>query len=70
MTKTQPITRRLLRLKPAAEYVSLSTWKLRNMIQQGEIPVVITGESAPWLVDVRDLDGWIDSRKVRLNEVG
>lgn len=68
MTKS-PIPRRLLRLKPAAEYVSLSTWTLRRMIQQGELPAVITGEGAPWLVDVQDLDEWISSKKMRLNEV-
>jgi excisionase family DNA binding protein len=57
--------RRLLRLKPAAEYVSLSTGTLRRMIQQGDLPAVITGEGAPWLLDVRDLDAWIESKKSR-----
>lgn len=66
MTKAQPNTRRLLRLKPAAEYVSLSVWSLRRMIQQGEIPAIVRQEGVPWLVDVQDLDGWIDRNKVTL----
>ena len=66
MTKPQPISRRLLRLKPAADYVSLSYWTLRRMIQEGELPVVQTGANAPWLVDVRDLDFWIEKNKTRL----
>jgi hypothetical protein len=66
VTKTQPITRRLLRLKPAADYVSMSTWTLRRLIQQGEIPV-IQRENAPWLVDVEDLNGWIERSKQRLS---
>jgi len=65
VTKPQPISRRLLRLKPAAEYVSLSVWTLRGMIQKGELPV-IQQPNAPWLVDVRDLDSWIEQNKTRL----
>jgi hypothetical protein len=66
VTKAQPITRRLLRLKPAADYVSMSTWTLRRLIQQGEIPV-IQRENAPWLVDVEDLNVWIERSKQRLS---
>ncbi len=66
MTKPQPITRRLLRLKIAAQYVSLSTWTLRGMIQRGELPVVRGAEGAPWLLDIRDLDNWIEQNKCRL----
>jgi excisionase family DNA binding protein len=55
--------RRLLRLKPAAEYLSISIWTLRAMIQRGELPVIKPSENAPWLVDLNDLDAWIDRRK-------
>jgi excisionase family DNA binding protein len=51
--------RRLLRLKQAAEYLSLSTWTLRRLIQEGELPIVSYGPNAPWLIDVRDLDDWV-----------
>jgi excisionase family DNA binding protein len=60
---TKPQTRRLLRLKPAAEYLSLSTWTLRRLVQGGELPIIKYGENAPWLIDVRDLDGWIEQHK-------
>jgi len=63
MHKPQPVTPRLLRLKAAAEYMSRSTWKLRHMIQRGEIPVVQDGDNAPWLVDIGDLDRWIELHK-------
>jgi excisionase family DNA binding protein len=55
--------RRLLRLRAAAEYLSMSTGKLRALIQAGEIPLVKYGENAPWLVDIRDLDRWIEKNK-------
>lgn len=63
MTKLQPSLRRLLRLKEAAEYVSLSPWKLRKLVQDGHLPVVKYGENAPWLLDLRDLDGWVERHK-------
>jgi len=59
-------SRRLLRLKPAAEYLSMSPGKLRALIQAGEIPVVKYGENAPWLIDVRDLDSWIERSKTNV----
>lgn len=55
--------RRLLRLKAAAEYLSLSTWKLRRLIQEGRIPVVQDGDGSPFLVDLRDLDGYVERNK-------
>jgi excisionase family DNA binding protein len=63
MTKLQPSARRLLRLKQAAQYVSLSPWKLRKLVQDGQLPIVKYGENTPWLVDVRDLDGWVERHK-------
>jgi len=63
MTKLQPSTRRLLRLKEAAQYVSLSPWKLRKLVQDGQLPVVKYGENTPWLLDMRDLDGWVERHK-------
>ena len=50
------VVRPLLRLKPAAQYLSMSPGKLRALIQTREIPIVKYGENAPWLIDVRDLD--------------
>jgi excisionase family DNA binding protein len=56
-------SRRLLRLKAAAEYLSLSPWKLRSLIQSGRLPVVQDSEGSPFLMDVRDLDLYVERNK-------
>lgn len=56
--------RRLVRLRPAAKYLSVSAAVLRRLIQQGAIPYIQPAEHAPWLVDVEDLDSWIRKNKV------
>jgi excisionase family DNA binding protein len=60
-------SKRLLRLKPAAAYLSISTAYLRRLIQRGELDVIRMddGGHAPWLVDVRDLDEWVERTKTR-----
>lgn len=58
-----PTTRRLLKVKQASEYLSVSPKKLRALIQAGDIPFVKLGDGAPWLVDLRDLDGLIERSK-------
>jgi len=63
MTPSPKADRRLLRLKPAAEYLSLSVWTLRRLVQQSEIPIIKYGDNTPWLIDVRDLDTWIQRHK-------
>jgi excisionase family DNA binding protein len=55
--------RRLLRTKEAAEYLSLSPWKLRRLTQEGRLPVVQDADGSPFLFDLRDLDGYIDRNK-------
>jgi excisionase family DNA binding protein len=61
--------RRLLRLKPAAAYLSIGPNTLRGIIQRGELPITKLVESpgAPWLVDRRDLDSFIEKCKVTLS---
>ena len=59
----QPTRQRLLRLKPAAEYLSMSTWSIRRLIQNGEIPVLQSQQGAPFLVDIRDLDRYVERTK-------
>jgi len=56
-------SRRLLRLKAAAEYLSLSPWKVRSLIQAGRLPVVQDGEGSPFLLDMRDLDNYVERNK-------
>jgi excisionase family DNA binding protein len=56
-------SRRLLRVKAAAEYLSLSPWKVRCLIQAGRLPVVQDELGSPFLLDVRDLDNYVDRNK-------
>jgi len=63
MTKLQPGARRLMRIREAAQYLCLSPWKLRHIIQSGELPIIKYNENAPWLLDLRDLDTWVDRNK-------
>jgi len=56
--------RRLVRLKAAARYLSISVAQLRTRIQRGEIPCIPQGDHAIWLVDIEDLDDWIRKSKV------
>jgi len=58
--------RRLLRVKSAADYLSVSKRVLRRFIQEGQIPIVQYGENAAWLLDLNDLDRWIEQHKVTL----
>jgi excisionase family DNA binding protein len=55
--------KRLLRVREAAEYLSLSPWKLRRLIQDGRLPIVQASEGGAWRVDVRDLDAFIEQNK-------
>jgi excisionase family DNA binding protein len=63
MTTTATIQRRLIRTKDAAAYLSMSDWKLRRLIQEGTFPVVQDHEGGPFLLDVRDLDSYVESHK-------
>ena len=55
--------KRLLRTKDAAEYLSVSPWKLRKLVQDGLLPIVQDREGAAWRVDMRDLDAFIERNK-------
>jgi excisionase family DNA binding protein len=54
---------RLMRVKDASKYLAISPGSLRAIVQRGELPAVIPGNNAPWLLDVKDLDLWIDRHK-------
>ncbi len=58
------ISPRLLDLADAARYLSMGDKSLRKLIQKGELPFVqtIAGRS-PYLLDIRDLDRWIEKSK-------
>jgi excisionase family DNA binding protein len=57
------INSRALKTKQAAQYLSISAWKLRNLVQGGEIPCILGGGTSPWLFDIRDLNNWIERNK-------
>jgi excisionase family DNA binding protein len=57
------MAKRLLRIREAAEYLSLSPWKLRRLVQDGQLPLVQACEGGAWRVDVRDLDAFIERNK-------
>jgi hypothetical protein len=60
--------RRALRLKAAAQYMSISPRQVRALVQAGELPIVrlFENDRGPWLLDVKDLDGLIERRKETL----
>lgn len=68
MKRESSVTKRLLRLKPAAEYLSVSPGALRAIVQHGGLPIIKLAENghSPWLLDVRDLDDWVEKTKIRL----
>ena len=57
------ITPRIVKTKQAAHYLGVSTWKLRNLVQAGELACIIGDGTSPWLFDMRDLDDWIERQK-------
>jgi excisionase family DNA binding protein len=52
-----------MRSAEAAQYLGLSVWSLRRLIQRGELPVVQHQEMGKFLLDIRDLDGFIERHK-------
>jgi excisionase family DNA binding protein len=56
-------TRRLWKLKDAANYLGLSAWKVRKLVADGELPYVQDKTLGPFLLDVVDLDLWIEKNK-------
>jgi hypothetical protein len=55
--------KRLLKLKPAADYLSMSPRKVRQLVQAQQLRVVRLEERGPWWLDVKDLDQFIEARK-------
>jgi hypothetical protein len=50
MATSPTLTRRLLRTKQAAAYLSMSEWKLRRLIQSAIFPIVQDHEGGPFLL--------------------
>lgn len=62
----QQIPARLIKTQQAAIYLCISPWKLRRIVQDGLLPVIMGDGTAPWLFDIRDLDCFIERTKVTL----
>ena len=52
------LRRRLIRVKEAAEYLNVSTWKIREMAHRGALPYLQEGGGLI-MFDERDLDAYI-----------
>jgi excisionase family DNA binding protein len=55
------IVPRLLRIQDAASYLSATTWFVETLIRERRIPSMIVGKRR--VIDVNDLDEWIDEQK-------
>jgi hypothetical protein len=52
--KDTPLKPRLVKTKQAPEYLAISQWKLRNLVQQGLIPYIEDGGgTSPWRFNLR-----------------
>jgi hypothetical protein len=63
MTSEHLTSPRLMPLKKAADYLGLTVWALRERIWAGHIPVVQFPGGRKQYVDVRDIEGFIDTHK-------
>jgi excisionase family DNA binding protein len=63
-SELKPSQRRLVKVKEAAAYLSISPWSLRKLVQTQEIPIVRLQDRGRWLLDVRDLDRFVEARKM------
>lgn len=58
---------RLLRCAQAASYLGVGTKRIRQLILCGELPFVqLQPGNSPFLLDLRDLDRFIEARKARV----
>jgi excisionase family DNA binding protein len=64
--KTERLRKRLFTITQAAEYLGRSSWAVRAMIWAGKLPAVRDGKRV--LVDVHDMDRWIEVNKIQLND--
>ena len=64
--KAERPRKRLYSVPEAGEYLGRTSWAIREMIWQGKLPAVRDGRRI--LLDVEDLDRWIDANKVVRND--
>ena len=65
MMRAERVSPRLLRTAEAARYIGVGQKALRALIQAGDLPYVqLRAHNSPFLIDVRDLDEFIEARKI------
>jgi excisionase family DNA binding protein len=62
-TKADENKRRLLKLKNACEYLSMSRWQVRKLVASGQLRFIQVEPRSHLLFDTQDLDALIDSLK-------
>jgi len=62
-TENTTLIKRLYSINDAAVYLGRSVWAVREMLWAGKIPFVKDGKRI--LIDIRDMDAWIDISKTR-----
>jgi hypothetical protein len=60
------ISPRLSTLKKAADFLGLTVWALRERIWAGHIPVVQFPGGRKQYVDIRDLEGFIETHSKKI----
>ncbi len=55
--------KRLYSIDDAGVYLGISTWTVRAYVSEGKLPAVRAGRRV--LLDIRDLDAWIERAKFR-----
>jgi excisionase family DNA binding protein len=57
-------SRRLLKAKEAISYLGVSRFTFAKLVHDGLLPVVqMFGNGSKWLIDVNDLDSFIERQK-------
>lgn len=59
----KPTNARLLTLPQATAYIGLSAWKLRQLVHNGQLPIVELNAGEKWWLDRKDLDALIERSK-------
>jgi excisionase family DNA binding protein len=65
-TVISPIVPRLLRIADAAQYLSSSYGFVETLVREKRVPSMMLGKRR--VIDIRDLDSYIDQIKERLSE--
>lgn len=65
--QTLPV-KRLISIKEAGDYLSRSPWTVAEMVRAGKLPYVRDGKRK--LLDLKDLDAWIDGNKYIEHDTG